>query len=293
MARVPQTDNGVLRVSTEPTEGNRVTKITSDWGCPCTWYWNSEKHEGVELVDISGSGVLFAIDADNPVILVDNSHGKYTEEDFITTASGEIPNTQVYVDGVPKSDCDPHMGYGECCVDYVNGHVNFTETQSGVVTMDYFEVTDSEWVLAPTPGKVLKLVNVEAQFELKSRVKDTVIFQAYGYVDVFAPHLAVSNGGPIPNGTKIPLGNPTVYKTRMDFINEANGAIPIIPRTPVPDEELTWRDLRDDVITHPWNYQAVTKLSSAVGMEIRIKLEHDEPFEGSATATFYCLSYDE
>jgi len=43
-----------------------------------------------------------------------------------------------------------------------------------------------------------------------------------------------------------------------------------------------------------WDYVSATYLSSAAGMEVVIKLEHDAPFGGTmATATFYCKSDSE
>jgi len=49
----------------------------------------------------------------------------------------------------------------------------------------------------------------------------------------------------------------------------------------------------ENIIVYPWDYQAVTVLEASKGMQVEISLEHDTTFSGHATATFYCLEYDE
>jgi hypothetical protein len=76
----------------------------------------------------------------------------------------------------------------------------------------------------------------------------------------------------------------------LDFQAESNGAMPVIPAIGGP----SWRGIRHPIIVFPWDYAALLTLSSAAGMEIRIKLLHDVPFGGEfGTATLYCLSEDE
>jgi len=106
-------------------------------------------------------------------------------------------------------------------------------------------------------------------------------------VDVFAPQYTPT---PYPSGTLIPIGSPTIYKTMMNYIDEANGAMPEIP----PMGGAGWRGTSQAVQIFPWRYQAMTELVSSYGMEIRIQLQHETPFGGDvATATFYCLSEPE
>jgi hypothetical protein len=282
------TSDGVLRVSTEKAEGSRATFISPDWGDKRTWYQQSTPHINIALYDM-GDGYTFAIDPDGYHPMVDNFHGRYSDEDFLRTKDGFVPRAQVYVDGYSMEEQDPHYGVGgDYVIDYSKGWVTFFHQPEGSPTIDYFSPDTSMWIVRPNPGKKLKLVRAEVQFSRNSRLNDSVVFQVVGNVEAFAPHL-VNN--PFPPGTKIPLANPTIYKTMMDYINESNGALPNIPKTEHPSP--CWRDLLDDIVTFPWDYQTLTLLSSAGGMEIHISLQHEEEFDGHATATLYCISYDE
>lgn len=285
----PTTADSVTRVSVEAPEGSRVTLVSPDWADKTTWYFKSTRNAGVTLTD-SGDGLRFDIDPDGyAVTIIDNYHGKYSDEDFLKTVDGYLPRAKAYVDGYEKTEQDPHYGNGgDYLVNYRDGYVTFLQSQAGkTVTMDYWEVGTSCWTIKPVAGKKLKLISAEVQFSENISVRDTVIFQPYGFVDVFAPHLV----GPIPSGTLIPLGDPTIYKSMMDYINEANGALPVIPKTTTSNP--TWRDLKFNIETYPWHYQALTELKSSYGMEVRITLQHHEEFSGYATATFYCLSYND
>jgi len=280
------TNDNVLRVSTEAPEGSRKTFITPNWCDKTTWYYKAAKSLGVPLTD---SGDQLTFNGTGP--WVDNYHGKYTNEDFLTTEVGDVPRMKVYVNTIEKTEVDPHTNIGDYTVDYANGTVTFAVALLGsdTITADIWAVSDSTWVLKPATGKKLKIISVEAQFSTDISLRDTVKFQPYGYVEVYAPSLTPT---PYPAGTLIPLGNPTTYKTMNGFIDEANGAMPVIYKTTNPSP--SWRDLTTDVQTFPWNYQAVTELTSSSGLEIQISLEHDSQFDGDvATATFYCLSYDE
>ena len=283
------TDDGVQRVSVEHTEGSRVSAITPNWCDPCSWYFQATKKTGKALTEINGTTFQ---DPDGKW-WIDNYHGRYSAEDILKTEAGDIPRLKVYVDDIQLTEQDPHAGSGgDYTVEYdaVGGAtVTFLADQTGkTVTVDCWECAGSCWILKPNPGKKLKIVSVEAQFSDDVSLRDTIKFQPYGLVDVFAPQLMDG----VPSGTLIPLGNPTVYKTMLDFINEANGAMPIIRKSAHPSP--SWRDLTVDIATYPWDYQAVTQLLSSAGMEVRIFMEHGTPFAGLvATATFYCLSYDE
>lgn len=280
-----KTSDDVLRVSIEPAEGSRVTFITPNWGDRRTWFYKSIKRTGLVLT--SGGPNCYTVSTDgSPVCVIDNYHGLYSDEDFLTTADGDIPRAKLYDMGLLKTEEDPHTGIGDYWFDYHHGvaHLNFIP--SGQITMDLWEAGPSEYIIKPDPGKKLKIVFVEAQFSVNLQINDSVFFQPRGLADVFAPQLVPN---PLPSGTLINLGNPKVYKTMQDYINEANGMKGLIP---VLSSGMSWRDLQESVITYPWDYQAVTELDSSSGLEISIKLEHDVPFSGYATATLYGLSYD-
>jgi hypothetical protein len=91
--------------------------------------------------------------------------------------------------------------------------------------------------------------------------------------------------GTFPSGTKIPLGDPVIYKTFTDYQNDAARAYPVYPAM----GGNGWRGAPQPIIILDWDYVTATPLSSAAGMEVRIFLAHDAPFGGwYGTATFYC-----
>jgi len=90
-----------------------------------------------------------------------------------------------------------------------------------------------------------------------------------------------------PAGTKIPLGNPIVYKSMGDFQNEATRAYPTYPLL----GGSSWRGMTQGIVVFDWDYISSTVLRADTGMEVRLRLQHDVPFGGFyATATFYCTS---
>lgn len=289
---VKVTEDGVARVSIEPAEGTSVNLITPNWCDKNTWYHDSHYHPGFELTD-SGDHTTYSGVAVSGC-WVDNYHGRYSDEDTLKTHEGYVPRLKVYVDGVEKTEQDPHLASGgDYTVDYCAPSVTFLSPldESAVVTADIFTAKGSTWTLKPDSGKKLKIKSVEAQFSVDVSIKDTLHFETFGYVQVFAPALWQGQGGPYPTDTLIPISE-KIYKTMQDYINEANGAMPQILKTTAASP--TWRDLTENVQTFPWEYQTVKTLVSSYGMETRIYLSHDTPFDGQiATATFYCLSVDE
>ena len=281
------TDDKVLRVSVEPTEGDRFTFTSPNWADATTWYYKSTKHEDVILTD-SGDGLTFSIDPDgDPVVVIDSLHGKYTDEDYLKTEAGDIPRAVVYASGVQVTEKDPHNNTGDYTVDYDAGTVTFDSAPLTPVTMTYWESGSSEYIITPRAGKKLKIVYVEAQFSGDVSIKDSLHFEAWGYAGAFAPQYV-----PVPYAAtdRIQLKE-TIYKTMRDYVNEANGTLNTSEGT--THSNPTWRDETRKIVTYPWHYQAVTSLCSNYGMQLRIKLEHDAPFDGFATATFYCLSVDD
>jgi len=286
-----RTGDGKQIVSTWPTEGSRKTVITSNWADKTTWYYGATVADH-EVASVTTSGTVYQLSNTH---IVDTGHGKITGEDDLTDANGRSfrPSVSGTVSGTTTvyTEVDPHTGTGDFTLDYDTGEVTFDPALpiDAEVKASYHYAGSSSYTFGPSPGKKLMVKDVEVQFSTDLVLTDTVSFEAFGYVDVFAPQYLQSNGGPYPSGTKIPLSK-TVYKTMMDYVNEANGALPNITKLGGDG----WRGMPSDVVIFPWNYQAMTALSSAAGMEIRIKLEHDIPFDGSvATVTFYCLSEDE
>jgi hypothetical protein len=273
---VPRTPDGKAILSLWPTEGTRVTIVTHNWCDKTTWYQKSV-HVASETPTPTTPGTLYTLAHQN---VIDTYHGKLWAEDTLGY------RVAVTVNGVTKAEQDPHNNAGDYVVNYVAGTVTFTPPiavdAAVLVTYDY--ATTSEFVIAPSPGKDLNIKAVETQFSVDVGMTDTVDFEAYGLVDVFAPQLMPG----VPSGTKIPLGK-TRYKSMQDFQAESNGALPTIPAV----GGSSWRGLTQPTVVFPWNYAAMMILKGAAGMEVRLRLQHDVPFTGEyATATIYGLSTD-
>jgi hypothetical protein len=130
--------------------------------------------------------------------------------------------------------------------------------------------------LSPPVGEHYEIVRVEVQFTQDVVIKDSVRFQMTGPFG--------------PGGAYVPVAQPTVYKTMIDFLNDCDGNYPLLHAF----GGSTWRGLPQNVITIPWNYAAMIEVKGNIGLRIEVTLDHDEPFGGtSATGTFYCLVHDE
>ena len=287
----PQTKDAKQIVSMWPTEGTRKTFITPSWCDRTTWI-----QQAIRVVDEIATNFLpfTQYDVSHPN-LIDTYHGKVSQEDFFKDATGNSYRVIVKVNDAAKTEQDPHLATGgDYTINYATGRITFLSALGAddVVKVTYHYATTSLYTIKPATGKILKIKSAEAQFSKDIVITDSIRFQPYGYVQVFAPTLwdGYSPPGPYPANTLIPLGDATVYKTMSDYINEANGAYPEIAQMGGGG----WRGCAQGIVTFPWNYIALTDLISSYGMEIRIFLEHDAPFTGAiATATFYCFSENE
>jgi len=269
-------------VATKP-EASKATIITHDWCDKTTWF-----SAAVHVVDeVPTATVLLTTYQLAHTFVIDNYHGKLVQEDYLVDAAGNSYRVVVKVDGVTQTEQDPHIGSGGAyTVNYAAGTVTFAPvlTVGAAVTVTYHYATSSVFYVRPLAGKVLTIDVVEVQFAADVVLKDTAIFQPYGLVDVFAPHLIPLG---VPSGTKIPLGTPLKYKSFRDFLADATKAYPVYPALGIGN----WRGLTQPIYVFNWDYITSTVLKDSYGLEIRISLEHDEPFEGSmSTATLYCYS---
>lgn len=287
LRQTPKTSRGKQRVQVDPPEGSRLELISPSWCDKTTWFANANEVIGGALSD-SGDGLTFT--SGNPN-WIDTEHGKLTGEDGLDPKY----KAKVYDNGVEQTPDAPFGagGDGDYSIDYAAGTVTFHDAPTGPITADYYHANGSEWAIVPSSGKVIRLTAVEVQFSRDVVINDSIVFQAYGLVDVFAPQLldTADPPGPYPSGTKIPLGAPTVYKTMMDYINEAVGS-----HVEIPAMGGASRGTSQAIQIFRWPYaeRAVTELKSSAGMEVRLKLASETPFGGSyAIATFYGVSEDE
>lgn len=275
-------DFGHLEVTIAPPSGSRVDVVSLNWCDKTTWYESSEAVENEMLVD-SGDGLTF--NSANPN-WIDITHGKLTGEDTLA-GNGLVP--VIKANGVDQTEDDPFGGdTHDFSIDYAAGTVTFHSAPATPVTASYHHENGSKWVIKPHAGKVLRLTMVEVQFSKDIIITDTLTFQAYGKVQFFAPHLTPD---PYPVDTLIPIGEPTVYKTMMDYINEASGSYPEIPAM---GGEVRGTGQPIQIYRWPYAERASTDLHSSLGMEIQITLHNDMAFGGEcAVATFYGMSQNE
>ena len=267
----------------------KLTFITPNWCDKTSWYGDSTRVVDEVAAD-GGAHTVYSLAHEN---VIDTYHGKITFEDYLKDGSGNSYRVQVKVNGDIKVEQNPHLGSGgDYTVNYAAGEITFLSAlQIGdAVTVTYHYAGKATFVVKPEAGKRLYISSVEVQFSEDIELNDTFVFQAYGYVQVFAPYLM---GPPwnLPLNTLIPLGDPLVYKTLNDLINDSNSAHPSYPAM----GGSNWRALKKTVYILTWEYAVgMTCLESAYGMELHLDLQNDLPCTGAfGVATLYCTSEDE
>jgi hypothetical protein len=272
-----------IRVAMEKSDATAFDAYSHNWADPTTWYTSSIRIVD-EVATDSGDHITYNLSKTN---IIDVYHGKLTGEDDLLDSSSNSYRVTVKIDDVVKTEQDPHTATGgDYTIDYENGDVIMTSALVGteVVKVTFHYATDSKFKIIPTPGEKVIIEVAEVQFADDVEITDTVFFQTFGYVDVFAPQLLIANGGPYPSLTKIPIRT-FKYKTMRDYQNAAFKSYPTCPAM----GGVGWRGMPRSVIVFDWDYQRGMTLLSSYGMESHLYLEHDVPFGGSwATATLYC-----
>lgn len=272
--------DGSIKMAAEIPYGSKTQLISVNWCDKCSWYPGSVKVEDEIL--ISDDNIRFH---SKNKFWIDMAHGRMSYEDAIVKGAGGAYIPIITADDVtvgPSTDSDEEY----YSIDYENGDVIFSSSQTGkTIKATYWYATNGSYIIKPDPGKKLKIFLVEVQFSRNVVLNDIMYYQAFGYAGAFAPQLVP----PLQATDLIPLIEPTVYKRMTDYINEANGAFPLIPACGGPKYGT-----KDDTIVFQWHYLTRTDLSSSAGMEIRIGLLNSTPHDGElATATFYAVSEDE
>lgn len=284
MSRDPVSPLGRPLFELSPPEATRLDLVSVNWCDRTTWYPSSELVTD-EVFTNMGDNMSYT-----PAIVrpwIDMNHGKLTGERSLRPIYSPI----VKVNDLVKTEHSPGVFNNDYGIDYNTGIIVFATAldPSDTVKVTYHYENGSSWVIKPKPGKKIRLAAVEVQFSEDVELTDTVLFQAHGLVDVFAPQYVPS---PYPSGTLIPLGEPTAYQTMQDYVNEAAGSYPSVPKMGGD----SWRGMSGPLHIFRWPYaeRGTTDLISAAGMEIRVTLENNTPFGGSvAVATFYAITEDE
>lgn len=274
------------------TSAEKFNAVTHNWCDKTTWYEASVK---VQDETLSDSGDHTTFNSANQY-WIDTKHGKIFNEDILVKNASNKWICSVSVDGTPKTENSPGDTDHDFTVNYAAGTLIFNAPigngHAVVATYWYSPATPgaSAWTLQPPAGKKISLLRVELQFSTDIILKDTAIFQALGYVQIFAPQYCPV---PYPENTLIPLGDPIKYKTMVDFLGESNGSYPLYPMIG-GDDKGGWRSMPQPTMTMVWDYVSKTDIHSAYGMRIHTSLANNVPHGGTfATATFYCLQSTE
>jgi hypothetical protein len=280
---VTPTAEGRLPTAAAKPVAPKLTFISPNWCDKTTWYAGSARVVG-ETATAQPDHTSYSLA--HPFV-IDTYHGKITFEDVLKDSLGNSYRPRVSVNGVVKTEQDPHFASGgDYTINYTTGEITFLAAlqPTDVVTATYYYAQSSCFVLAPKAGYRLLIGTVEVQFSDDVSLNDSIVFQAYGLVDVFAPLLMPG----VPSGTKIPIGDPLTYKNFADLLNDSNGAYPAYPAL----GGSNWRALKKAAYLFVWDYTVgLTALESQYGMEIRVCMQHDAPCGGTyGVATFYCTS---
>jgi hypothetical protein len=254
-------------VTVAPPEASRLDCISVNWCDKTTWYPSSVEVTDETMTD-SGDGLTFNPDTQRP--WVDVTHGKITGEYDLRSEYRPI----IEVNSVQKTENSPGETDNDYTINYSTGQVTFNSSQSGntVVVKQYHYVVDSEWIIAPSAGKVIRLTQVEVQFCKDVELIDSIVFQLYV-------------GGN-------PYGGASVFQTMYDFINESSLSYPEIPQM----GGSGWRGMTAPVHIFRWPYveRGTTDLRSSLSMEVHVCLENDIELGGDfAVTTFYGVTEDE
>lgn len=287
LANIQQDSDMRLEVATGPPVGLTERVLVSPNLCDATtWYQQSTRVTDEAATD-SGDGLTFNLANSN---VIDLYHGKVYDEYHVRQDGGAEYAVVVKVDTVEMTQREPFASSGgDYTVDYANGTITFGSSQAGsTVEVSYNYAGSSVWSVIPSSGKRLDIQYAEAQFSSDLEMTSSMIVSIHGYVDVFAPQLMVSNGGPIPDGTVIELDR-WPYQTIDNIIEEAVSAQPVIP--------IIGTNSRGTTTTRqifPFRYNAARDIRNAYGMMLCIQMGDDVPWDGErASVTFYSVERDE
>ena len=293
------TDAGVPRVAIEKSDKGGITFYSQDFCNRRTWFQNSTR-----VVDevASNSTTLEYIEYELAnTNIIDVTHGLIMDEDNLVDDNGLDYKIHVKKNGEEVSEVDPHTGIGDYTVNHAAGTISFlvANSPSDTIEVSYCHAQGSLYKIVPPADKKYLIDMVEIQFASDVIMKDSVVFEVYGYAVAFVPErtnpeLIDPNStlyNPsmyIPPLTKIPIQTKK-YKTVRNLLDDAVKAYSKYPAI----SSSNWRGTLQETVVMDWDYVRSIPLLGTAGMEMHLYLEHDEEFEGEfATATFYCNQQD-
>jgi len=265
---------------------------------PCSWYYGSLAEVNKALTD-SGDGLLWTSGITNWIDLfhhrIHDEHVIEGRDNYKVKVEVSDDDGSTWTEFTEWSDCwlpateeydwtkIPADGY---FVEYDTGQIHFGASQAGkLVRASFYKENGFKFVIAPTPGKKLKIEYAEIQGSKDMHFTCSVVFIIKGYDPT----------GTVPPPEKVEYRR-TIYGTMWNYITESKGNYPPVPAM---GGSHKWgqvlRGMINDAIVNPFPYTATEPLLSSAGMEVEVVFdEGDGPWEGEyANATFYCKSIDE
>jgi hypothetical protein len=182
-------DDGVPLVASSPRVGSEVVVASHNFCDKTTWFSNSSRETDHSMVD-SGDGLRWT---SGHIDWIDMVSGRIHNQEKFSAYVEHGYSVVVKVDGVEKSACPPFKfasSDGDYWIDYDAGEINFFVSQSGkTVTASFSYAVNSEYVLAPKAGKILRIEDAETDFSNDIVLNTSFGYIVKGYVDAFAPHM--------------------------------------------------------------------------------------------------------
>jgi len=259
-------------IYTGPPNSKAVSIVTPDFTDRTSWYQKSVQVVGETLTD-SGDGLTF--NSVNPWWV--NIYGKltYTYKQ-IPKRDGTFGAHKDWAVSVSINNVVQTSGY---TVDYVNGKVTFSSSQSGATVKATYWHTNGvsgfgEWLLAPPAGKKYIVEHVEVQISVNAVVTSPVRMEVWAGSNLatygsFPDYLFDAGYGQFRAD----------YRGMRDLINTANLGQGVLKAV---------SDMQNDVVVLPFDYVQAFTLDSAVGALFRFTVLNNIPATGELlTATFY------
>jgi hypothetical protein len=263
-----------LRRGREGTE--TFTIVSHDFSDRTTWYQNSIQVTGQTLSLVSGNqfqapqGKRNWINILSPKLTLD--YNKVLEKDG-SLSSIALRKVKIYANA-------NLVNPSEYTIDFTNGSVTFSATQSGVITADFWHndgVNSSnlaDFIIKPLTGYALRIQHVEIQVSKNIAFNDTLVFETWAGANL-------ENYGTF-NDSLFDLGygrSRAYYRSVKDLINWCNNSYPVIPAC---------GDLQNDVMCFPFIFLLAPELNYKQKSLIRLCTQNGVGVNAEiATATFY------
>jgi len=304
--QLPVNASGRIPIDSYKPDGIGMIVCSHDFARPESWYGNSVEVVEEELTNPSQDGITWRSEYK---WWIDLMHGYVPREGNINTDYAikvEVNiNDAGWVKKLEGHDFLADYKHGEILTAFLNPYLSdsaYRDPQNqppklgmGALNpvQDKLRATyhhangagASTWIMAPTPGKIRRIIKTEV-----NHTNDVMIHSAV----IFCPFLTNPAD---PDGPKVPyMPEMAVYKGGQCFVSEGNLGTGVIPPFGGGAERVgfTKRGLRHDTSVKPFDYVYAKGLASSVGMELRVWILNDVPVDGEyANVTCYCSEEDD